>query len=163
MVGGFLLNNQLTDFSFVPVEDGKPVANRVEPRKRPRSSMVPLLVFEREADGRLGPLVMTLGSPGGSAIIPYVAKVLLGTLDWGMDVQQAIDLPNAGSRNGPTELEALRSTPALANALRERGHEVRVMPQTSGLQAIQRPRLSGAATGWLGGADPRRDGTVGGD
>jgi gamma-glutamyltranspeptidase / glutathione hydrolase len=165
VVRGFLLNNQLTDFSFVPQEQGRPVANRVEPLKRPRSSMAPMLVFERAPQGAaspLGPLVMTLGSPGGSAIIPYVAKVLIGTLDWGLDAQQAISLPNFGSRNGPTELEQGRSTPALADALRARGHEVRVMPQTSGLQAIERRAVAGAP-GWFGGADPRREGVAAGD
>ena len=96
MVRGFLLNNQLTDFSFVPSENGVPVANRVEAGKRPRSSMAPMLVFDKDS----GELLMSVGSPGGSAIINYVAKVLVGTLDWGLDVQQAVALPNFGSRNG---------------------------------------------------------------
>lgn len=155
MVRGFLLNNQLTDFSFVPAENGVPVANRVQGGKRPRSSMSPMLVFDRTS----GRLVMSVGSPGGSAIINYTAKVLFATLDWGLDVQQAIALPNFGSRNGPTELEEGRSTAALAEALRARGHEVRVIPQTSGLQAIQRT----PAGTWFGGADPRREGAVAGD
>jgi gamma-glutamyltranspeptidase / glutathione hydrolase len=158
MVRGFLLNNELTDFSFVPSENGVPVANRVEPGKRPRSSMAPLLVFDRAS----GELEMSLGSPGGSAIINYVAKVLVGTLDWGLDVQQAIALPNVGSRNGPTELEQGRVSPALVEALQARGHEVRVLPQTSGLQAIQR-RLRDGRPAWFGGADPRREGVVLGD
>ncbi len=98
--GGFLLNNELTDFSFVPEEDGKPVANRVEPGKRPRSSMAPTLVFD--AFGRLYAVV---GSPGGSQIIGYVARTLVALLDWKMDPQAAVDLGNFGSRNGPTELE----------------------------------------------------------
>jgi gamma-glutamyltranspeptidase/glutathione hydrolase len=98
---------------------------------------------------------MTLGSPGGSAIINYVGKVLIGTIDWGLDVQAAITLPNIGSRNGPTELEAGRVDPALAAALEGRGHEVRLIEQTSGLQAIERTR-----TGWFAGADPRREGTA---
>ncbi|WP_370651483.1 gamma-glutamyltransferase family protein [Luteitalea sp. TBR-22] len=149
-VRGFILNNQLTDFSLAPTDAaGAPVANRVEAGKRPRSSMTPLLVFDR----RSGALRMTLGSPGGSAIINYVGKVLLATLDWGLDVQQAIALPNVGSRNGPTELEAGRVDPALGPALEARGHEVRLLDQTSGLQAIER-----TATGWFGGADPRREG-----
>jgi gamma-glutamyltranspeptidase/glutathione hydrolase len=158
MVHGFLLNNELTDFSFVPSEDGRPVANRVEGGKRPRSSMAPMLVFDRA----VGRLQMSLGSPGGSAIINYVAKVLVGTLDWGLDVQQAISLPNFGSRNGPTELEQGRASPALVEALEARGHEVRVLPQTSGLQGIQRVVKDGKLM-WFGGADPRREGIVMGD
>ena len=155
MVRGFLLNNELTDFSFVPSENGVPVANRVEGGKRPRSSMSPLLVFDKAS----GQLLMSVGSPGGSAIINYVAKVLVATLDWGLDVQQAISLPNFGSRNGPTELEQDRASPALVEALKAKGHEVRVMVQTSGLQGIQRSLKSGQP-GWFGGADPRREGVV---
>jgi len=158
MVRGFLLNNELTDFSFLPSDNGAPVANRVEPGKRPRSSMAPLLVFERTS----GRLLMSVGAPGGSSIINYVAKVLVATLDWGLDVQQAIALPNFGSRNGPTELERGRASPALVDALRARGHEVRVIPQTSGLQGIQRVERGGR-TAWSGGADPRREGVVRGD
>ena len=158
MVRGFLLNNELTDFSFAPSENGVPIANRVEGGKRPRSSMSPLLVFDKAS----GELVMSVGSPGGSAIINYVAKVLVATLDWGLDVQQAISMPNFGSRNGPTELEQDRASPALVDALKAKGHEVRVMPQTSGLQGIQRNIRSGQR-GWFGGADPRREGVVMGD
>jgi gamma-glutamyltranspeptidase/glutathione hydrolase len=158
MVRGFMLNNELTDFSFAPSENGVPIANRVEPGKRPRSSMSPLLVFERES----GKLVMSVGSPGGSAIINYVAKVVVGTLDWGLNVQQAISLPNFGSRNGPTELEQDRASPALVDALKARGHEVRLINQTSGLQGIQRVTRDGKST-WFGGADPRREGIVLGD
>ena len=155
MVRGVMLNNQLTDFSFVPSENGVPVANRVEAGKRPRSSMSPMLVFDRAS----GALVMSLGSPGGSAIINYVGKVLVGTLDWGLSMQQAISLPNFGSRNGPTELEEGRASPALVDALKARGHEVKLMPQTSGLQGIQRVQRDGRWT-WFGGADPRREGIV---
>jgi gamma-glutamyltranspeptidase / glutathione hydrolase len=152
MVRGFLLNNQLTDFSFAPRDAvGRPVANRVQPGKRPRSSMSPLLVFDRQS----GQLLMTLGSPGGSAIINYVGKVLLGTIDWGLNMQDAISLPNFGSRNGPTELEAGRIDANLAAALTARGHNVRVMEQTSGLQGITR-----TPSGWFGGADPRREGVA---
>ncbi len=158
MVRGFLLNNELTDFSFVPSENGVPVANRVEGGKRPRSSMAPLLVFDRAT----GELAMSVGSPGGSAIINYVAKVLVATLDWGLDVQQAIALPNFGSRNGPTELEQGRVSPALVEALQAKGHDVRVMVQTSGLQGIQR-RMRDGQPAWFGGADPRREGVVMGD
>ena len=152
MVRGFLLNNQLTDFSLAPTNgSGALVANRVQPGKRPRSSMTPLIVF----DAGTGQVRMTLGSPGGSAIINYVGKVLLGTLDWGLTVQDAIDLPNFGSRNGPTELEASRVDPALGPALESLGHEVRYIEQTSGLQAIER-----TGRGWFAGADPRREGTA---
>lgn len=158
MVRGFLLNNELTDFSFVPSENGMPVANRVQGGKRPRSSMSPMLVFDRQG----GALAMSVGSPGGSAIINYTAKVLVGTLDWGLDVQQAISLPNFGSRNGPTELEEGRATPALVDALKAMGHDVRVMTQTSGLQGIQRSTRNAQAV-WFGGADPRREGIVMGD
>ena len=158
MVRGVLLNNELTDFSFVPQEGGRPVANRVEPGKRPRSSMTPLLVFDRAS----GAPVMSLGSPGGSSIINYVLKVLVATLDWGLDVQQAIALPNVGSRNGPTELERGRVSPALVEALRARGHDVRLIEQTSGLQAIQRVERDGRAL-WFGAADPRREGIGVGD
>jgi gamma-glutamyltranspeptidase/glutathione hydrolase len=165
MVRGFLLNNELTDFSFVPSENGTPVANRVEGGKRPRSSMSPMLVFLRQAQddqGASGQLVMSVGSPGGSAIINYTAKVLVGTLDWGLNVQQAISLPNFGSRNGPTELEQGRSSQRLVDALKARGHQVQVMEQTSGLQAIQRVVKDGKPL-WFGGADPRREGIVMGD
>lgn len=154
MVRGFLLNNQLTDFSFVPEVDGVPVANRVQAGKRPRSSMSPLLVFERGS----GRFEMALGSPGGPIIIAYVAKSLIATLDWQLDLQQAIALPNFGSRNGPTELERGRASEALQRALRARGHELTVAPMTSGAQGIQR-----RAGGWFGAADPRREGIAAGD
>ena len=154
MVRGFLLNNQLTDFSFVPEENGAPVANRVQAGKRPRSSMAPLLVFERDS----GAFEMALGSPGGAAIIAYVAKSLIGVLDWQLDLQRSIALPNFGSRNGPTELEQGRASEALQRALHERGHEIRIQPLTSGAQGIQR-----AGRGWFGAADPRREGVAAGD
>jgi gamma-glutamyltranspeptidase/glutathione hydrolase len=153
--GGFLLNNQLTDFSAIPADaQGRPIANRVEPGKRPRSSMSPTLVFDRR-DGRL---LMTLGSPGGAAIIHFTAKTLLGTLAFGLDAQRAIDLPNFGSFNGPTVLEKGRFDPATVQALKARGHAVQEIDMTSGLQAIERRGGS-----WFGGADPRREGVVRGD
>jgi gamma-glutamyltranspeptidase/glutathione hydrolase len=153
--GGFLLNNQLTDFSAAPADaQGRPIANRVEPGKRPRSSMSPTLVFDRR-DGRL---LMSLGSPGGAAIIHFTAKTLLGTLAFGLDAQRAIDLPNFGSFNGPTVLEKGRFEPATVQALKARGHAVQEIDMTSGLQAIE--RRGGA---WFGGADPRREGVVRGD
>jgi gamma-glutamyltranspeptidase/glutathione hydrolase len=148
--GGFLLNNELTDFSFVPSADGKPVANRVEAGKRPRSSMAPTIVYDRE-----GRVFLVAGSPGGSSIINFVAKTLIGVLDWGLDPQAAIALPNFGSRNGPTELEQGTPVVALEPKLRALGADVRVVDFTSGVQAIVRTR-----TGWIGGTDPRREGTV---
>jgi gamma-glutamyltranspeptidase/glutathione hydrolase len=154
MVRGFLLNNELTDFSLAPAEGGQPVANRVEAGKRPRSSMAPTIVYDRA--GRVHAIV---GSPGGSAIINYVAKTLVGMLDWKLDPQRAIDLPNVGSRNfGYVELEQDTAAAALEPKLRALGHDVRVISHTSGLQAIAR-----TPTGWAGGADPRREGTVLGD
>ena len=160
MVRGFLLNNQLTDFSFAPREGNVPIANRVQPGKRPRSSMAPTLVFDRAS----GELVATLGSPGGSQIINYVAKTLVGVLDWRMSIDAAIALPNFGSRNGPTELEQGQAAASLADALRARGHDVRLVPMTSGLQGIVRLRdASGRQAGWAGGADPRREGVAVGD
>jgi gamma-glutamyltranspeptidase/glutathione hydrolase len=153
--GGFLLNNQLTDFSFVPSDaQGRPVANRVQAGKRPRSSMSPTLVF----DASSGELLMSLGSPGGAQIIHFTAKALYGMLHWGLSPQQAIDLPNFSSLNGPSLLEAGRFDPATVEALRARGAEVRELELTSGLQAL---RLSPG--GLEGGADPRREGVVLGD
>lgn len=148
MVRGFLLNNQLTDFNFNPQQGGRTVANAVAPGKRPRSSMAPTLVFRKNGD-----LHLVVGSPGGSRIINYVAKTLVATLDWNMDIQSAIALPNAGSRNGPTELERDTAYAALAEPLRAMGHEVQLVDMTSGLHGIMR-----AGRGWQGGADPRREG-----
>ncbi len=152
-VRGFLLNNQLTDFTFVPEAGGRLAANRVEPGKRPRSSMAPTIVFDRA-----GRVQMVLGSPGGTVIINYVAKTLLAALDWGLDVQDAIALPNFGSLNGPTLIE--RGTPyeALGDALAERGHILNFTRLTSGLHGIERIR-----DGWRAGADPRREGVARGE
>jgi gamma-glutamyltranspeptidase/glutathione hydrolase len=147
--GGFLLNNELTDFSFAPEEDGKPVANRVEGGKRPRSSMAPTIVYDRA-----GRVVVVAGSAGGSAIINDVARVLLAVLDWGLDPQAASALPYVGSRNGPTELEQGTAAIALQPKLEALGHETRALQSVSGVHAIVRTR-----TGWIGGADPRREGT----
>ena len=158
MVDGFLLNNQLTDFSFDAADANGPIANRVQPGKRPRSSMAPTFVFDKDSKK----LLLSTGSPGGSAIINYIGKVLVGTMDWGLNVQQAISLPNFGSRNGPTELEQGRVSDALIEALKAKGHNVRVMEQTSGLQGIMRVNIHGEEM-WFGGADPRREGTVKGD
>ena len=153
--GGFLLNNQLTDFNFAPDDaQGRPTANRVQPGKRPRSSMSPTLVFQRDN----GQLLMTLGSPGGAAIIHYVTKLLLGTQVWGLDAQQAANLPNFGSFNGPTVLEAGQFNPDTPAGLKALGHEVREMELNSGAQLLE--RRDGR---WFGAADPRREGAVEGD
>ena len=152
-VRGFLLNNQLTDFAFLPEADGAPVANRVEGGKRPRSSMSPTMVFD--ADGRL---VLIAGSPGGHAIINYVARVVVAALDWGMGLQDALDAPHFGSRNGPTELESGTSAAELRGSLAVLGHEVRVLEMTSGVHAIRR-----IGEQWIGAADPRREGIARGE
>ena len=173
MVRGFLLNNQLTDFSFAPEDKSGAIANRIEPGKRPRSSMAPTLVFERitpagrstkagtqsEADS-IGPLVMSLGSPGGSQIIGYVARTLVAVLNDGLDIQRAISAPNLGSRNGPTELEVHLTPSALLKPLRDRGHDIRLIDMTSGLQAIVRQCDRAHRCTLQGGADPRREGLV---
>ena len=136
------------------IAPGNPIANRVQPGKRPRSSMSPTLVFDKAT----GQLALSGGSPGGAVIIHYTGKMLYGTLNWGLNAQQAIDLPNFGSLNGPTLLEEKRFPTSTVEALRARGHEVREQNLTSGLQAIQR-----TPTGFFGGADPRREGVVLGD
>ncbi len=157
--GGFLLNNELTDFNYAPNDaQGKPTANRVQPGKRPRSSMSPTLVFDKAT----GQVVMSGGSPGGAVIIHYTAKTLYGVLNWGLNTQQAINLPNFGltspALGAPVLLEEKRFPAATVQALKERGHEVREQNMTSGLQAIQR-----TPSGFFGGADPRREGVVMGD
>jgi gamma-glutamyltranspeptidase/glutathione hydrolase len=159
MVNGFLLNNQLTDFSFSPRDaQGRPIANRVQPGKRPRSSMSPTLVFDKTT----GQLVMGVGSPGGPMIIHFTTKTLLGVLNWGMTPQQAIDSPNFGWVAGPVVLEAQRFSPALQEALRARGTAVREVALPSGVQAIVRRSVNGRDV-WVSGADPRREGTVMGE
>ena len=147
---GFLLNNELTDFSFATTEDDKPIANRVEAGKRPRSSMAPTIVL----DGS-GKLYAVVGSPGGSLIINYVAKTLVGILDWKLDPQVAADLPNVGSRNGPTELEAGTEAEAWKAGLEAKGHEVKLIEQNSGIHAIVV-----TPAGLVGGADSRREGVA---
>jgi gamma-glutamyltranspeptidase/glutathione hydrolase len=158
MVDGFILNNQLTDFSFDSSDANGPIANRVEAGKRPRSAMSPTIVFDKKT----GKLVLAVGSPGGPAIINYVAKVLVGTLDWGLNVQQAISLPNFGSRNGPTELEGARFPASEVEALKARGHQVRQMELNSGLHGVELMTIHGVPM-WFGGADPRREGVAKGD
>lgn len=149
MVRGFLLNNELTDFSFRSQIDGVPVANRIEPGKRPRSSMTPTIVMKDNQP------VLTIGSPGGSQIIGYVAKTLVAYLDWGMDLQQAINLPNMNNRFGTFELEQDTAATAWAPKLEKLGYKTQIKDLNSGIQAI-----SIAPDLLTGAADPRREGKV---
>ena len=154
--GGFLLNNQLTDFSFSPRgANGAPVANRVEAGKRPRSSMSPTLVF----DNATGRLLASAGSPGGAQIIHYTGKALYAMLHWGLMPQQAIDLPNFGNVSGPTQLEQQRFPAGTVRALQARGGEVQQIEMTSGLQVIVRGSAHGQPM-WFSGSDARREGIV---
>lgn len=152
MVNGIMLNNQLTDFSFLPEADGKPVANRIEPGKRPRSSMAPTIVFDAHAK----PMIVT-GSPGGGRIVNYVAQALIGMLDWGMTPAQAIAVPHVVNRNGTTEIEDRPEGQQIAETLSALGHDIAMRPLTSGLNTIMFDR--GAL---IGTADPRREGTAAG-
>ncbi|MFC7048799.1 gamma-glutamyltransferase [Emcibacter nanhaiensis] len=155
MVGGFILNNQLTDFSFIPfTRDGLPVANRVEGGKRPRSSMSPTLVFDDQDR-----LVMAIGSPGGNSIIGYVTQTIVNVLDWGMSLQQAVSQPHVLTRNGPVYLERTTAAEQLAPALRAKGHEISIRTTNSGLHGfIVHYDEQGAL--YEGGADPRREGVT---
>ena len=168
MVDGFILNNQLTDFSAEPTgPDGYPLPNRVAPGKRPRSSMAPTLIFDKDGEKR-GRLYATLGSPGGSVIIQFVVKTIVGITDWGMDPQQAVGMVDFGAANSPkTNVGGEHPNIDTANngdddplvvGLRKLGHQVDLKDQSSGLSAIMR-----ATQGWTGGADPRREGLVMGD
>jgi gamma-glutamyltranspeptidase/glutathione hydrolase len=153
MVDGFLLNNELTDFSFLPVRDGKPVANAVQAGKRPRSSMSPTMVFDKRG------LKLIVGSAGGPAIIEDVAKTIIAALDEHRDLQAAMDLPNVGNRNGGvTEIEVGPWADGLKKALEARGHHVTVSPHPSGIAGIEVTKK-----GLEGAADSRRDGTGRGD
>jgi gamma-glutamyltranspeptidase/glutathione hydrolase len=173
LADGFVLNNQLTDFAAEPVgPDGLPVANRVQPGKRPRSTMAPTLVFEHSSSGR-GPLYAVVGSPGGSVIIQFVAKTLVGMLDWGLNPQQAVSMVDFGAANSPKtnvggEHPVIDTSgppgqagdhDPLVQGLRALGHQVDLADQSSGLSAIVR----NGSEGWVGGADPRREGLVMGD
>ena len=153
MVGGFILNNELTDFSTVAEHDGQPVANRVEPGKRPRSSMSPTIVLDRDRK-----LVLSVGSAGGARIIGDTLHALVGMLDWNLSPQAALDLPRVIDMTGPTELEDKGDLPNLADGLRALGHQVQVRRHEGGLTAIRRK-----GDGWEGAADPRRDGVAKGD
>jgi gamma-glutamyltranspeptidase/glutathione hydrolase len=146
MVRGFLLNNELTDFSFRSHVDGVPVANRVAPGKRPRSSMAPTIVMKDGAP------VLAIGSPGGSRIIGYVAQSIVAHLAWGLDVQQAVSLPHAVNRFGTYDVEEGTGAESLTAPLTDMGYEVNARALTSGLHAIS---IGGVLKG---GADPRREG-----
>lgn len=152
MAGGFILNNQLTDFSFAPDKDGAAVANRVEPGKRPRSSMAPTIVLK---DGKP---VYALGSPGGSSIIAYVATTLIGLVDWKLDMQAAISMPHMLNRFGTYELEAGTGAEEFADDLEALGYKVKIGDLNSGLHGI-----TIGPDGLTGGADPRREGVALGD
>ena len=153
MAGGFILNNQLTDFSFEPTRDGRPVANAVQAGKRPRSSMAPTIVLDHD-----GKLLYVLGSPGGGRIIAYVAKTLIGLLDWRLDPQAAIDLPNMANSGKETQVEAGTVLETQATALQVLGHTVKPSVMNSGLNVI-----AVTPAGLLGGADNRREGVAVGD
>lgn len=162
MVRGFLLNNELTDFSFRPSLDGKPVANRVEGGKRPRSAMAPTLVFDpagKPPGSRPGgKLRLVIGSPGGPRIIGFVVEALVAALDWKLPIDKAVALPHFDNRNGQTELERGTALEALAPALKAMGHDVALIPFDSGLNAIA---IRGNTL--YGAADPRREGVALGD
>ncbi len=147
-VEGFLLNNQLTDFALSPSKHGLPVANRLEPGKRPRSSMAPMMVFNKD-----GSLRLVVGSPGGSRIINYVAQTMMGVLDWELDIQEAINLPRLTNRNDSTTLEKGTEIAIHKATLEAMGHKVSVRDLNSGIQGIEvfNDKL-------VGGADPRREG-----
>ncbi|MEX1175106.1 MAG: gamma-glutamyltransferase family protein [Mycobacterium sp.] len=170
MVDGFLLNNQLTDFAANPVgPDGLAVPNRLQPGKRPRSSIAPTLIFEQTPDGARGQLYAVVGSPGGSTIIQYVAKTLVGMLDWGLNPQQAVSMvdfgaantakTNVGGEHPVIDVTDDGAHDPLVAGLRRLGHDVDLADQSSGLSALVRE----PGGGYAGGADPRREGAVMGD
>ncbi len=149
-VDGFMLNNQLTDFSFKPEIEGKLVANRLEPGKQPRSSMSPTFVFDENNN-----LLMVVGSPGGPRIIQFVLKTIIAYLDWGLDIQHAISLPNFVVLNDIIELEQRTDLEKLKTPLEKMGHKVKIADLISGIHAIVIKKDS-----IEGGADPRRAGAA---
>jgi gamma-glutamyltranspeptidase/glutathione hydrolase len=157
MVGGFILNNQLTDFDYVPTVNGRPVANRVEGGKRPLSSMSPTMLLDER-----GRLRLAVGSPGGTRIIGFVAQSIVGVADWNLDVQQSVAAPHFLAEEGPIELEEGTEITVHEQALEGLGHNVALNDMNSGLHAIaieytRRGRVL------FGGVDPRREGVALGD
>lgn len=172
--GGFLLNNQLTDFSASPTDaQGNLIANRVAPGKRPRSSMAPTLVFRTAADGSRGEFRLATGSPGGATIIQYVVKTLVGVLDWNLDAQQATSMidfgaantvnTNVGSEHPNVDITNGAANDALITGLRALGHTVNTAQQSSGISTILKRSNPQGFYYYEGGADPRREGVVLGD
>ena len=169
---GFLLNNQLTDFSFQAADAIGPIANRLQPLKRPASAMSPTLVFERKADGTRGEFLMATGSPGGPSIIQFVVKTLVSVLDWGLDAQQASSMVNFGANNSATthvggeHPDIHPESDPLVSGLRALGHTVSTAAQSSGVATILRLQKSSAPLSpstpdrslYMGGVDPRREG-----
>ena len=171
---GFLLNNQLTDFSFDPSDASGPIANRIAPLKRPRSSMAPTIVFNRAADGARGDFLMATGSPGGAAIIQFVVKTVVGAVDWKLDAQQATSMVNFGAANSATtgvggehpsiDVSNNGLNDPLLVGLRNLGHTVSFAAQSSGVGTVIKVQPAGARVPALvGGADPRREGIALGD
>ncbi len=170
---GFLLNNQLTDFSFDPSDATGPIANRVAPLKRPRSSMSPTLVFNKAADGSRGDFLMATGSPGGAAIIQFVVKTVVSAVDWKLDAQQATSMVNFGAANSATtgvggehpsiDVSNTGLNDPLLNGLRALGHTVSFAAQSSGVSTIIKGKAANGAAQLVGGADPRREGIALGD
>jgi len=154
MAGGFILNNEMTDFSLVPERDGVPVANRIVPGKRPRSSMAPTFVLDKDQRA-----VLAVGSPGGNSIIAYVVQTIINVLDWHMGMQQAVDQPHFLTRNGPVYLERDSAITALAGPLTKMGHVVQTRTINSGLHGIIIHYGPGGIR-YEGGADKRREGVV---
>lgn len=156
MAGGFILNNQLTDFTFEPMTDGRRTANAPQAFKRPMSSMTPTIIFDKQ-----GKVFAVVGSPGGARIIPYVTKTVMGLIDWNMSMADAVALPNATGRGSPTELEQGRTPDATVEALRTLGHDVKVTDYGIGVSGLNSIRVT--KDGFDAAADPRREGSVGGD
>jgi gamma-glutamyltranspeptidase/glutathione hydrolase len=156
MAGGFILNNQLTDFTFEPTTEGRRTANAPEAGKRPMSSMTPTIIFDNK-----GRVFAVLGSPGGARIIPYVTKTVMGLVDWNMNMADAVALPNATGRGAPTEVEQTRTADTVVDALKALGHDVKATDYGIGPSGLNGIRVT--LNGFDAAADPRREGTVGGD
>ncbi|MBL0319406.1 MAG: gamma-glutamyltransferase [Alphaproteobacteria bacterium] len=157
MVRGFLLNNQMTDFAFEPQKGWHKVANRVEPGKRPRSSMSPMIVLRTTKDHRKE-FYMAIGSPGGAMIIPFVLQTIIAVLDWNLDIQEAISMPHFLTIGDNVQLEKGTNITSLSRQLQSLGHPVEITELTSGLHGIVRDKGI-----YYGGADPRREGLAVGE